>query len=194
MRVRPGEKIPVDGEVIDGRSSVDESMLTGESVRVEKTAGVPVASATALTLVGWWVIADDPTAGLVAAVAGLIIPCPCAMVLAAPTAIAVGTGRGAALGALIKGGPMVEASRRIDTVIFDETGRRCSVLAGHRIFGPLLGAVPDAVLVAEPVASGHYRSCVPRRVLTRRCDGGSPAPLGGIPAAPRIAFGGSTGC
>jgi heavy metal translocating P-type ATPase len=178
VRVRPGEKIPVDGEVIEGRSSVDESMLTGESLPVEKTSGTGVVGATvnldgaltvratavgadtalaqivrlvrtaqdskapiqrladriagifvpvvlviaALTFLGWWLIAGDATAGLVAAVAVLIIACPCAMGLATPTAIAVGTGRGAQLGVLIKGGDVLEASRRIDTVIFDKTG------------------------------------------------------------------------
>jgi heavy metal translocating P-type ATPase len=178
LRVRPGEKIPVDGEVTDGASAVDESMLTGESVPVDKKPGDKVAGATinaegALTLratavgadtalaqivhlveeaqgskapvqrladrisgvfvpvvalvalgtfLGWWIVAGDANAGLVAAVAVLIIACPCALGLATPTAIMVGTGRGAAMGILIKGGEVLERSKRIDTVIFDKTG------------------------------------------------------------------------
>ena len=178
LRVRPGEKIPVDAEVIDGRSAVDESMLTGESVPVDKVPGDKVAGATvnaqgALTLratavgsdtalaqivrlieeaqgtkapvqrladrissifvpvvlvlatatfVGWWVLAGDAGDGIVAAVAVLIIACPCALGLATPTAIMVGTGRGAAMGVLIKGGEVLERSKKVDTVVFDKTG------------------------------------------------------------------------
>ncbi|MGH9286320.1 MAG: heavy metal translocating P-type ATPase, partial [Acidimicrobiales bacterium] len=178
LRVRPGEKIPVDGEVVGGSSAVDESMLTGESVPVDKRPGDRVAGATLntqgvltvratavgsdtalaqivrlieeaqgtkapvqaladrisgifvpvvlliaiATLAGWWVLGDDPTKGLVAAVAVLIIACPCALGLATPTAIMVGTGRGAAMGILIKGGEVLERSKRIDTVVFDKTG------------------------------------------------------------------------
>ncbi|HKY75991.1 MAG TPA: heavy metal translocating P-type ATPase [Acidimicrobiia bacterium] len=177
LRVRPGEKIPVDAVVVDGTSAVDESMLTGESVPVDKTPGDAVVGATlnahgvltvratavgadtalaqivrlveeaqgtkapvqhladriagvfvpvvlgiaALTLAGWWV-AGEPGQGLVAAVAVLIIACPCALGLATPTAIMVGTGRGAAMGILIKGGEVLERSKRIDTVVFDKTG------------------------------------------------------------------------
>jgi cation-transporting ATPase V/Cu+-exporting ATPase len=177
LRVRPGEKIPVDAEVVGGSSAVDESMLTGESVPVDKRPGdrvagatlnsqgvltvratavgadtalsqivrlveeaqgtkapvqrladriagifVPVVLAVAVaTLAGWW-LAGDPTKGLVAAVAVLIIACPCALGLATPTAILVGTGRGAAMGVLIKGGEVLERSKRIDTVVFDKTG------------------------------------------------------------------------
>ena len=178
VRVRPGEKIPVDGVIVEGRSIVDESMLTGESLPVEKATADAVTGATinlegaftleatavgrdtalgqivalvrsaqqskapierladriarvfvpsvlgiaALTFLGWWLLATDPAGGVVAAVAVLIIACPCAMGLATPTAILVGTGRGAALGVLIKGGEVLEASRRIDTVLFDKTG------------------------------------------------------------------------
>ncbi|MDP9070728.1 MAG: heavy metal translocating P-type ATPase [Actinomycetota bacterium] len=178
LRVRPGEKIPVDGEVVEGASAVDESMLTGESVPVDKRPGDRVAGATVnasgvltlratavgaetalaqivrlveeaqgtkapvqrladriagvfvpavlalalLTLLGWWLVGGDARQGLVAAVAVLIIACPCALGLATPTAIMVGTGRGAAMGVLIKGGEVLERSKRVDTVVFDKTG------------------------------------------------------------------------
>jgi cation-transporting ATPase V len=178
LRVRPGEKIPVDGEVTDGASAVDESMLTGESVPVDKTVGARVAGATintsgaltvratavgadtalaqivrlveqaqagksgmqrladrisavfvpaviavaALSFVGWATLGGDPVKGLVAAVAVLIIACPCALGLATPTAIMVGTGRGAELGILIKSVEVLERTRTITTVVFDKTG------------------------------------------------------------------------
>jgi cation-transporting ATPase V/Cu+-exporting ATPase len=178
VRVRPGEKIPVDGVVTDGASAVDESMLTGESVPVDKAPGDPVAGATLnshgvltvratavgadtalaqivrlveeaqgakapvqrladrisavfvpvvlaialATLAGWALVGGEPRRGLVAAVAVLIIACPCSLGLATPTAIMVGTGRGAAMGILIKGGEVLERSKRIDTVVFDKTG------------------------------------------------------------------------
>ncbi|MGB5794508.1 MAG: copper-translocating P-type ATPase [Mycolicibacter algericus] len=178
VRVRPGEKIPVDGQIVDGRAAVDESMLTGESVPAEKGVGDRVAGATvnidgllsvratavgadtalaqivrlveqaqggkapvqrladrvsavfvpavvgvaAVTFAGWTLLAANPVAGMTAAVAVLIIACPCALGLATPTAITVGTGRGADLGILVKGGEVMEASKMIDTVVFDKTG------------------------------------------------------------------------
>ncbi|HEV3503692.1 MAG TPA: heavy metal translocating P-type ATPase, partial [Actinomycetes bacterium] len=178
LKVRPGEKIPTDGEVVAGASAVDESMLTGESVPVEKAPGDPVTGATVntsgvvtvratrvgaetalaqivrlveeaqaskghiqrladrvagvfvpavmavalATFAGWALLAGDPQAGLVAAVAVLIISCPCALGLATPIAIMVGTGRGAELGVLIKGVEVLEQTRRITTVVFDKTG------------------------------------------------------------------------
>lgn len=178
VRVRPGEKVPVDGEVVDGSSAVDESMLTGESVPVDKQPGDRVAGATlnaqgvltvrataigadtalsqivrlieeaqgskapvqaladrisgvfvpvvlaiaTVTLAGWSLVGGNPTKGLVAAVAVLIIACPCALGLATPTAILVGTGKGASMGVLIKGGEVLERSKKVDTVVFDKTG------------------------------------------------------------------------
>ena len=176
--VRPGEKVATDGVVVEGRSAVDESMLTGEPVPVDKEVGdevigatvnadgrlvvearrvgadtalaqivrmvdeaqgssapvqrladqvaavfVPAVLAIALvTLVGWFVTGHAAEDAFTAAVAVLIIACPCALGLATPTAIMVGTGRGAQLGVLIKGGEVLERSRQIDTVVFDKTG------------------------------------------------------------------------
>ncbi|MDQ4125711.1 MAG: heavy metal translocating P-type ATPase [Actinomycetota bacterium] len=178
VKVRPGEKIPVDGEIVDGASAVDDSMLTGESVPVEKAAGDRVTGATmnssgaltvrtsavgsqtalaqivrlvedaqsgkgevqrladrisavfvpvvfgvaALTFAGWALLRGDASGGLLAAVAVLIIACPCALGLATPTAIMVGTGRGADLGILVKSADVLERTRSITTVLFDKTG------------------------------------------------------------------------
>ena len=176
--VRPGEHLAADGVVIDGRSSVDESMLTGESMPVDKNPGDEVTGATVnldgrlvvrATAVGsdtrlaqmvrlveeaqegkaevqrladrissWfvpavivlalgtfaaWLIVDGSVSGaFTAAVAVLIIACPCALGLATPTALMVGTGRGAQLGILIKGPQVLESTRTIDTVVLDKTG------------------------------------------------------------------------
>ena len=178
LRIRPGEKIPTDGQVVDGASSVDESMLTGESLPVDKREGDSVAGATintggaltirttavgsdtalaqivqlvtdaqrgkapvqrladrisavfvpivigiaALTFLGWWLLGGDPLTGLTTAVAVLIIACPCALGLATPIAIMVGTGRGAELGVLIKQIETLEQTRKITPVVFDKTG------------------------------------------------------------------------
>lgn len=178
LRVRPGGKIPVDGVVVSGVSAVDESMLTGESLPVDKGPGDRVVGATvneqgvltiqasavgadtalagivslveqaqaakapiqrladriagifvpivlviaALTVLGWWVFGGSATTGVLAAVAVLIVACPCALGLATPMAILVGTGRGATLGVLIKGGDILERSRVVDTIVMDKTG------------------------------------------------------------------------
>ena len=175
--VRPGDKVPVDGVVVSGTSAVDESMLTGESLPVDKHPGSPVTGATlnvdgalraratavgadtalaqivalveraqaskpriqrladraagvfvpvvlaiaATSLVGWS-IAGHPSRGLLAAVAVLIVACPCALGLAAPMAMLVGTGRGASLGLLIKGAEILERSNEVDTIVLDKTG------------------------------------------------------------------------
>ncbi|MEX2274482.1 MAG: heavy metal translocating P-type ATPase [Actinomycetota bacterium] len=178
VRVKPGEKIPVDGRVLDGTSAVDESMLTGESVPVEKGPGDEVAGATlnvdgslllevtrvgsdtalaqivrlvaeaqgskapiqrladrvsavfvpvvfviaAAIAIGWFLATGEVRDALIPAVSVLIIACPCALGLATPVAIMVGTGRGAQMGILIRGGEVLERSRSIDTVVFDKTG------------------------------------------------------------------------
>ena len=176
--VRPGEKIATDGEVVEGASVVDESMLTGESVPIEVDPGsavtggtmnasgrlrvrasrvgaqtrlaqmarlvsdaqsgktkvqrladrvsavfVPIVIALAVvTLAVWLVIGSPVGTAFAAAVAVLIIACPCALGLATPTALLVGTGRGAQLGILIKGPEVLESTRRVDTVLLDKTG------------------------------------------------------------------------
>ena len=178
MRVRPGEKIPTDGRVIQGESGIDESMLTGESVPVEKSPGddvfgatlntsgsllveatrvggatalaqiaklvedaqtrkapiehladrvssifVPIVIVTSLVTATGWLLTGHPfSEALIAAVAVLIIACPCAMGLATPAAVMVGTGRGAQLGILVKGGDVLERAGDIDTVLLDKTG------------------------------------------------------------------------
>ena len=178
IRVRPGEKIPTDGVVREGDSSVDESMLTGEPVPVDKSPGddvygatinsggsllveatrvgndtalaqiaklvedaqsrkapierladrisgvfVPVVIAIALvTFAGWMLTGHSGEESLIAAIAVLIIACPCAMGLATPAAIMVGTGRGAAMGIIIKGGDVLERSGSITAVALDKTG------------------------------------------------------------------------
>ena len=180
LRVRPGEKIPVDGTVLDGLSSVDESMVTGESIPIEKHAGdkvigatvngtgwllmraqrvgsetmlsqivrmvseaqrsrapiqrlvdkvaawfVPIVLATAvITFIVWFVEGPEPhlANAIVNAVAVLIIACPCALGLATPVAIMVGTGRGARAGVLIKNAEALETLQKVDTLALDKTG------------------------------------------------------------------------
>ncbi|HET8999395.1 MAG TPA: heavy metal translocating P-type ATPase [bacterium] len=180
IRVRPGEKVPVDGILVEGTSAVDESMLTGESLPVVKGPGDTVIGATlnatgsflfratkigrdttlaqivrlveaaqgskapiqrladtvsayfvpavliiaVLTFAGWLAFGPEPrlTLALTAAIAVLIIACPCALGLATPTAIMVGTGKAAEFGVLIRGGEALEQARRITAIVFDKTG------------------------------------------------------------------------
>ncbi|MFZ7131536.1 MAG: heavy metal translocating P-type ATPase [Eubacteriales bacterium] len=178
LLVKPGEKIPVDGEVVNGRTSIDESMLTGESIPVEKEIGskvigasinkngtiqmkttkvgkdtvlsqiiklveeaqgskapiakmadiisgyfVPVVMAIAVIAgLAWYISGESLIFSLTIFIAVLVIACPCALGLATPTAIMVGTGKGAELGVLIKSGEALESTHKIDTIVFDKTG------------------------------------------------------------------------
>ena len=177
VMVRPGEKYPVDGVILEGATSVDESMLTGESVPVAKGVGdavtgatinidgavkfralrvgketvlaqiirmveqaqgskapiqrtadrvsgifVPIVLGIALLTYILWDFTGPFTPALINAVAVLVIACPCALGLATPTAIMVGTGKGAEVGVLIKGGEALETAHRLDAVILDKTG------------------------------------------------------------------------
>jgi Cu+-exporting ATPase len=180
LRVRPGEKVPVDGRLVSGSSAIDESMLTGEPIPTSREAGDEVIGATlnttgtfvmratrvgrdtalarivemvkraqgskapiqrladriselfvpavlivaAVTFIVWLVVGPEPrpTLALTAFVSVVIIACPCAMGLATPTAIMVGTGRGAEAGILIRGGESLEIAHRVTAVVFDKTG------------------------------------------------------------------------
>ena len=213
VRVRPGERVPVDGRVVDGASAVDESMLTGEPIPAEKGAGAEVIGGTmnghgtflfratrvgrdtalaqivdlvrraqgskapiqrladriaavfvpivlvvgAATFVVWFVAGPEPrlTHALVAFITVVVIACPCAMGLATPTAIMVGTGNGAESGILIRGGEALELAAGIDAVIFDKTG---TLTRGRPSLGevvPAPGFAADEVLdIAASVERG----------------------------------------
>ena len=176
--VKPGEKLPVDGDVIEGSTAIDESMLTGESIPVEKSIGSNVIGASInktgfikykatkvgkdtalaqivklveeaqgskapiakladvisayfvptviilaiLSAVGWLIAGESSVFALTIFIAVLVIACPCALGLATPTAIMVGTGKGAENGVLIKGGEALETTHQIKTIVFDKTG------------------------------------------------------------------------
>ena len=209
--VRPGEKIPVDGRVIDGYSAVDESMLTGESLPVEKGVGDEVIGATLnkqgllkfeATKVGretalaqiirlvqeaqgskapiqkladavsgvfvpaviiiafavfglWWGLGGEFTPALLRLVAVLVIACPCALGLATPTAIMVGTGQGAKQGILFKNSEALEQAHQLKAIVLDKTG---TITVGQP-------AVTDLILTAEavpvqPVLAGHFEASI----------------------------------
>ena len=179
IMVKPGEKVPVDGTIIEGTTSIDESMITGESLPVEKKKGDDVVGATinkhgsfkfsatrvgenttlsqiiklienaqgnkapiqrfadiissyfvpivigiaATTFITWYFgLGKELSFALITAVAVLVIACPCALGLATPTAIMVGTGKGANKGILIKGGEALESAHKVKAVVFDKTG------------------------------------------------------------------------
>jgi Cu+-exporting ATPase len=257
--VRPGEKIATDGVVEEGASAVDQSLLTGESVPVEKAPGdevagasvnaggrivvratrvgadtalaqigrlvtaaqsgkaevqrladrvagvfVPVVIGIAATTLGFWIGSGESTEfAFTAAVAVLIIACPCALGLATPTALLVGTGRGAQLGLLIKGPEVLESTRRVDTVVLDKTG---TVTTGKMSLVAVHGD-PDALRLAaaveeaseHPIARAVARACADRPAVAefrnheglgaegmvegRRVVVGRPSLVGELPAA-----------
>ena len=222
LRVRPGEKIPVDGSVTDGSSSVDESLVTGEPIPVEKIAGARVTGGTVngtgtfvmraervgsetllaqivrmvseaqrsrapvqqladrvssyfvpavvlvavLTFIAWSIFGPAPKMAhaLLNAVAVLIIACPCALGLATPMAIMVGTGRGALAGILIKNAEALETLEKVDTLVVDKTG----TLTEGRPRVTSIVAAPGYRRSASSPRRRHARTR--QRTSARRCD------------------------
>ncbi|HYV01242.1 MAG TPA: heavy metal translocating P-type ATPase [Actinomycetota bacterium] len=227
VRVRPGEKIPTDGVVEEGASTVDESMLTGESVPAEKAVGDEVTGATlnvdgallvrttrvgsdtalaqivklvseaqsnkapiqrladriagvfvpivigiaAVTALGWLIASGNARDAIVPAVAVLIIACPCAMGLATPAAIMVGTGKGAQLGVLIRSGEVLERSRRIDIVVFDKTG---TLTEGRMRLVEVVGE--DGALARAAAAESSSEHPIARAVVEGATERGGAVP------------------
>lgn len=184
IKARPGEKVPVDGKVLEGQSAIDEAMVTGESMPVKKQPGDSVIGATVngsgmllmeaekvgkdtmlsrimdvvkkaqnsrapiqkltdqisnyfvpivlilsiATFTVWYLISSDPVQAMLFAVSVVVIACPCALGLATPTALLVGSSRSARLGVLIKDGEVLEKAAKVDTLVFDKTG---TLTEGH---------------------------------------------------------------
>lgn len=230
LLIKPGEKIPVDAVVISGTSSIDESMLTGESMPEAKKVGDQIYGATInisgaltvrankigadtvlaqivklveeaqtkkaptqkladqisgvfvpivlvlalLTVLGWYLATGNVTLGIINAVAVLVIACPCALGLATPTAIMVGTGIGAKNGILIKNGEALEKGKGITTMVFDKTG---TLTAGKPVVTDLIsfpaGRENDVLAVAasleklseHPLADAIVREAAERKVM-----------------------------
>ena len=216
--VRPGEKVAADGVIVEGRSAVDASLLTGESVPTEVEAGQTVTGATvntsgvllvratavgegttlarigrmvtaaqagkapvqrladrisgvfvpivlvlsAATLAGWLLTGHSPQAAFTAAVAVLVIACPCALGLATPTALLVGSGRAAQLGVVIKGPEVLESTRALDTMVMDKTGtvtqgRMSLEVEACREVGAGAGTGADAAAGLSPLGEEALR-------------------------------------
>jgi Cu+-exporting ATPase len=211
--IRPGDRMPVDGKVLEGRTAVDESMITGESMPVEKQAGDSVVSGTVnsygsvkiaaehvgkdsvlariisvveeaqgskapiqkiadkvaaifvpvvlgiavATLLVWWLVFGELSAGIISAVAVLVIACPCALGLATPTAIMVGTGKGAQRGILIKNGEILQAAEKITAVVLDKTGTITRGRPELQKIVPLVDSLNESTLL-EIAAGLEYGS------------------------------------
>lgn len=248
MIVRPGEKIPTDGEIVEGHSSVDESLVSGESIPVDKEPGAEVIGASingdgllkiratrvgketvlsriiravehaqetkadiqrlvdrvssifvpavivvaVLAFFGWGLFANAWTIGLLAAVAVLIIACPCALGLATPTAIMVGTGLGAERGILLRDALAVERASGLDTIVFDKTGTltegkpalmNCQVFTDSMDEDELLaiaGAVEEGS--THPLARAVLEACEKRDIQLQKSSDARTHSGGGVEA------------
>jgi Cu+-exporting ATPase len=239
--VRPGERIPVDGIIVEGRSAVDESMLTGESVPAEKGVGAEVIGATInqegrlileatkvgadtalaqivrlvqnaqgskapvqhladrisaifvptvvaialLTFAGWMIGGAGFTKAFFNMVAVLVIACPCALGLATPTAVMVGTGRGAQVGALIKSGQALEKLAGVQAVVLDKTGTLTLGKPAVTDIAPLEGSSADDLLALTASAEEGSEHPLGRAIVNRaKEDGLDLLPLEHFTAAP----------
>jgi Cu+-exporting ATPase len=230
--VRPGEKVATDGLIIDGTSSIDTSLVTGESVPVDvrsgdtvdagtvNTSGRLIVEATAvgsdttysqivrlveqaqtgkadvqrladrvsavfvpvvlglalLTFIGWWIGSGSATTAIGVAVTVLIIACPCALGLATPMALLVGTSRGAQRGVLIKGPQVLEDTRRIDTLVLDKTGTITTGIAQVTDLAASPGLHPAAVLTAAAAVESGSEHPIARAIVRRALDKGIKIP------------------
>jgi len=238
--VRPGEKVATDGVVVEGDSAVDESMVTGESLPVDKSVGDRVVGATVnangrlvvrattvgadtelarmarlvedaqtrkapvqaladrisgvcvpvvlgiagATLAGWLLAGEDPVFAATAAVAVLIIACPCALGLATPTALLVGSGRGARLGIVIGGPDVLERARRVEAVVLDKTGTITSGRQGVAAVTPAEGISAGEVLrLAGTVESGSEHP-IARAIVAAASGRGPLGALDGFVSVP----------
>ena len=230
--VRPGERIPVDGTVVDGRSSVDESMISGESLPVDKSPGDEVIGATinkwgafrfrarkvgkdtalaqiiklvedaqgskapiqrladriagifvpvvisvaVLAFVAWFDFGPSPrlTFALLNFVAVMIIACPCALGLATPTAVMVGTGKGAERGILIKSGESLETAHKIDTVVFDKTGTLTKGVPEVTDILPVAGQTIESILALAGSAEQGSEHPLGQAIVRRARESGVP--------------------
>lgn len=226
--VRPGEKVATDGVIIDGTSSIDTALVTGESVPVDvrsgdtvdagtvNTSGRLIVEATAvgadttfaaivrlveqaqtgkadvqrladrvsavfvpvvlvlslLTFIGWWIGSGSATTAIGVAVTVLIIACPCALGLATPMALLVGTSRGAQKGILIKGPQVLEDTRRIDTLVLDKTGTITTGIAQVTDLAAAPGLHPAAVLTAAAAVESGSEHPIARAIVRRAQEKG----------------------
>ena len=239
LRVRPGEKVPVDGEVVEGRSAIDESMVTGESMPVTKTAGDKVIGGTInqsgaliieatrvgrdtmlsqivqlvaeaqrsrapiqrladqvsgyfvpavvvvalLAFAAWAILGPEPrfSYGLVAALAVLIIACPCALGLATPMSIMVGVGRGAQAGVLIKNAEALERMEKVDTLVVDKTGTLTEGKPAVTTVVPADGfAEPELLRLAASVERASEHPLAVAIVVAAETRGIATAPVSGF--------------
>ena len=235
--VRPGERIPADGVLAAGGGSVDESMLTGESLPVDKQPGAAVVGGTIsldgqlvidvtaigaetmlarivrmvegaqaskapiqrladqvsavfvpvvlglalLTLAGWWLATGSATTAILDAVAVLVIACPCALGLATPTAILVGTGAAARRGILIKDAEALERAHAIQTVAFDKTG---TLTLGHPTVSEIAGDRADMLQRAASLQAGSEHPLASAVRVLAQMEGVSARPVTGFRALP----------
>lgn len=223
VRVRPGEAVPLDGTVVSGWSAVDESMLTGEPLPVDRGPGSRVTGGTrngsgvlvvrtesvaaesvlahlqrlvdeaqreraplqriadrisavfvpavllgaGLTFLAWWVVAGDLGRAVLSGLAVLLVACPCAMGLAAPVAVMVGTGRAAALGIFVRGGDVLERLARVDHVVFDKTGTLTEDHAEVTCVAAVPGISPDELLEWAAAVEAEQQHPIAAAILDR---------------------------
>ena len=251
LRVRPGEKIPVDGVVLDGVSAVEEAMITGEPMPVEKRAGDPliggtlngagalvmraekvgaetllaqivrmvaaaqrsrapiqrladvvaawfvpfVIAAAAIAFASWLLIGPEPRLAhaIVAAVAVLIVACPCALGLATPMSIMVGTGRGARAGVLIRDAEALETLEKIDTLVVDKTGTLTRGKPELRTLRALDGTETDLLALAAGLEQQSEHPLAAAILAAARARGVTPAEVSDFSAAPGLGVVGRAG-